>query len=187
MTPGPRTYRPVLLPTHRTLLLGALLAAILFTIHRGFEGYRLGQQLGAAVSYGNAEQVRVLLRAGAHPDSIGPDDLPVLCRAAGATSEPNEAIVRVLLEAGADPNIREPDGLRTPLMFAATTANPRLASLLIAAGAEVNAVGLNNDRALDYAVDYRQSHVAELLVRSGAVRRGSVCQETLESTRNDSG
>ncbi|WP_399892728.1 ankyrin repeat domain-containing protein [Streptomyces sp. BBFR51] len=88
----------------------------------------------ASVS-GAAGIVRVLLSAGARPDTesgIGSEGTP-LC---GAACWGHTEAVRVLLEYGADPNLREDHGTGwTPLDWAANGPHPETVDLLVAAGA----------------------------------------------------
>jgi hypothetical protein len=88
----------------------------------------------AAVN-GNAAIVRVLLTAGASPDTesgTGSQGTP-LC---GAACWGHTEAVRALLEHGADPNLREDHGTgRPPLDWAAKGPHPETAELLVAAGA----------------------------------------------------
>ncbi|MFE1774672.1 ankyrin repeat domain-containing protein [Streptomyces sp. NPDC059008] len=85
---------------------------------------------------GSAEIARLLLAAGAAPDTesagLGSEGTP-LCAAAcwGHT-----ATVRELLAHGADPNLREDHGTgRTPLDWANDASHAETAALLVAAGA----------------------------------------------------
>ncbi|MET9468458.1 ankyrin repeat domain-containing protein [Streptomyces sp. NPDC006544] len=73
-----------------------------------------GRELVAAVGRGDAEDVTVLLEAGADPDTVTDDGLPVLCLAVGAH---DAAVASALVGRGADPDRRLPDGT-TPLLRA---------------------------------------------------------------------
>ncbi|MCX4908867.1 ankyrin repeat domain-containing protein [Streptomyces sp. NBC_00878] len=92
--------------------------------------------LYAASVQGAADVVRLLLAAGASPDTEsghGSEGTP-LCAAAcwGHTDT-----VRELLAHGADPNLREDHGTgRTPLNWAIRGPYPETAALLLAAGAD---------------------------------------------------
>ncbi|WP_103540508.1 ankyrin repeat domain-containing protein [Streptomyces sp. SM1] len=92
--------------------------------------------LYAACVDGDAEIARLLLAAGASPDTesggLGSEGTP-LCAAAcwGHTGA-----VRALPAYGADPNLREDRGTgRTPLEWANDGPHPETAGLLVAAGA----------------------------------------------------
>ncbi|MEU1873478.1 MULTISPECIES: ankyrin repeat domain-containing protein [unclassified Streptomyces] len=88
----------------------------------------------ASVS-GAADIVRVLLAAGARPDTesgIGSEGTP-LC---GAACWGHTEAVRALLEHGADPNLREDHGTGwAPLDWASKGPYPETVDLLVAAGA----------------------------------------------------
>ncbi|WP_190135266.1 ankyrin repeat domain-containing protein [Streptomyces longispororuber] len=89
----------------------------------------------AAVS-GRTKIVRVLLVAGAAPDTesrgLGSEGTPLCAAACWGHTE----TVRALLEHGADPNLREEDGTgRAPLDWALDMHHAQTADLLVAAGA----------------------------------------------------
>lgn len=94
--------------------------------------------LYAASVHGAADTVRVLLRAGARPDteSTGLTDGTPLC---GAAAWGHADTVRELLAHGADPNLREDHGTgSTPLRWArqgASGPHPETEAVLVAAGA----------------------------------------------------
>ncbi|MFJ8184542.1 ankyrin repeat domain-containing protein [Streptomyces sp. NPDC096105] len=71
----------------------------------------------AAVGRGDEQDVRRLLEAGADPDTLTEDGLPVLCRAIAAHD------ADALVEAGADPDRGLPDGT-TPLGRAVDGGSP---------------------------------------------------------------
>ncbi|CAL9659204.1 ankyrin repeat domain-containing protein [Streptomyces sp. enrichment culture] len=84
---------------------------------------------------GNTDIVRVLLAAGARPDTesgIGSEGTP-LC---GAACWGHTETVRTLLEHGADPNLREDHGTGwSPLEWASNGPHRETVDLLVAAGA----------------------------------------------------
>ncbi|MBS1856276.1 MAG: ankyrin repeat domain-containing protein [Acidobacteria bacterium] len=84
----------------------------------------------AAANDGSSAIVRFLLDHGARLD--GSEIL-------AATAADDSATIRLLLERGADVNAKDPVGM-TPLMNAAANGNTKIAELLIARGAKVNAV-----------------------------------------------
>ncbi len=94
--------------------------------------------LYVASVHGATDTVRLLLRAGARPDteSRGPTDGTPLC---GAAAWGHAATVRELLAHGADPNLREDDGTGgSPLRWARQGAcgpHPETEAALVAAGA----------------------------------------------------
>ncbi|MGW9395567.1 ankyrin repeat domain-containing protein [Streptomyces sp. DSM 116494] len=92
--------------------------------------------LYAACVNGDAEIARLLLTAGASPDTesggLGSDGTPLCAAACWGHAE----TVRALLAHGADPNLREDHGTgRSPLDWANGGPHPETAGLLIAAGA----------------------------------------------------
>lgn len=86
-----------------------------------------GVQLVAAVRRGDAEAVTVLLAAGAAPDTVTDDGLPVLCLAIAAY---DAAVAEALVEGGADPDRKLPDGT-TPLVRAVDGGSPAVAQAVL--------------------------------------------------------
>ncbi|MGY3203538.1 ankyrin repeat domain-containing protein [Streptomyces sp. TE5632] len=85
---------------------------------------------------GEAEVARLLLEAGASPDTesrgVGSDGTPLCAAACWGHTE----TVRELLAHGADPNLREDQGAGwSPLDWANNGPHPATAGLLVAAGA----------------------------------------------------
>jgi len=80
------------------------------------------------------------------------------------------SMVRELLELGADVNPVVEDGFPTlvALMSTARPDKPELLGLLLAAGADVNARGVNDQTALHWAVAAEDMIAADLLLRDGA-------------------
>ena len=77
-------------------------------------------------------------------------------------------MVRLLLEAGADPNAA--DGLRYTPLHAAAARDERveLIPILVAAGAEIDRVGLFGETPLDHARSMKARACAEMLLSLGA-------------------
>ncbi|MBD9735495.1 ankyrin repeat domain-containing protein [Streptomyces sp. H28] len=92
--------------------------------------------LYVAAVHGDAATVRLLLAAGARPDTesrgAGSEGTPLCAAACWGHTE----AVRELLAHGADPDLREDHGTgRTPLEWADTGPHPETAGVLVAAGA----------------------------------------------------
>lgn len=76
--------------------------------------------------------------------------------------------VNTLLVNGANVNLAEQKGLEgTPLMYATSTGNVELCKLIIDHGANVNAVDVNKDHALNWATYYGHVKIMTLLINSG--------------------
>ncbi|QPK49966.1 ankyrin repeat domain-containing protein [Streptomyces gardneri] len=84
-------------------------------------------QLVAAVRRGDSEAVTALLEAGAVPDTVADDGLPVLCLAVAAF---DTAVACALVEGGADPDRQLPDGT-TPLIRAIEGGSPAMATAVL--------------------------------------------------------
>lgn len=95
-----------------------------------------GTALTEAITLGNVENVRLLLKAGAHVRiQVGAQEYTPLMIAA---MRKNSEIVSLLLAAGADVNAKDASGA-SALMWAAyatENAEPRIVHLLLAAGAD---------------------------------------------------
>ncbi|MFJ5559955.1 HEAT repeat domain-containing protein [Streptomyces sp. NPDC093250] len=84
-------------------------------------------ELATAVARGHAEAVARLLEAGADPDTLGDDGLPVLCRAVAGY---DVAVASALVEGGADQDRKLPDGT-TALIRAIDGGSPSLVTAVL--------------------------------------------------------
>lgn len=84
-------------------------------------------ELVAAVRRGDADAVRTLVEAGAAPDTLTADGLPVLCLAVAAH---DAAVADELVEGGADPDRVLPDGT-TPLVRAIDAGSPAVVTAVL--------------------------------------------------------
>lgn len=128
-----------------------------------------------AVARGSLEEVNALLKDGADVNAVD-DGEPLIYRAVG---KGNEHIVRTLIEAGADVNVKrvkcclvfsefrtfEDD---TPLHEAAKLGYANIASILIEAGADIEAKSYSHKTPLDTAASFNHYNVAKLLIDAGA-------------------
>ena len=105
--------------------------------------------LWCAVDKGNAGAVRVLLDAGANPDSVDPNGATALFLAAQLNRVPE---MRMLLQAGADKDMANSSGI-TPLMIATHKRNVEAVRTLLAAGADEQRVGGEGRTALAIAIE----------------------------------
>nr|WP_236070487.1 ankyrin repeat domain-containing protein [Streptomyces polyasparticus] len=104
-------------------------------------------ELPAAVRSGDEEAVRVLLHAGAAPDALMEDGLPVLCAAVAAY---NLDIARALIDGGADPDLVLPDGT-TPLIRAVEGGSPAMVLAVLGRDPRLRLPGAVRERLLDLA------------------------------------
>ncbi len=114
--------------------------------------------------WGNAEQIRSLLRAGANvnaSDSKG--DTPLIIAAFHGLSE----TVDILLEQGADLNAKNRIG-NTALMEAAAMNRTETVRLLLARGADENSRNIIGLTALDAAQEKGYQHIVRLLKTGGS-------------------
>ncbi|MFE1509741.1 HEAT repeat domain-containing protein [Streptomyces sp. NPDC058726] len=86
-----------------------------------------GTAIVAAVGSGDAEAVTRLLEAGADPDTLDDDGLPVLCRAVAAY---DAAVAEALVAGDADPDRGLPDGT-TPLVRAIDGGSPSVVTAVL--------------------------------------------------------
>jgi len=78
-------------------------------------------------------------------------------------------LVSQLLEQAANPNFSEKENLKgTPLMYASSVNNSKFLKALILYGADVNAVDVNNDPAINWATYYGYIKNMGLLIKNGA-------------------
>ena len=107
--------------------------------------------LRSAAQFGQTEEVKALLAAGADPNEIdyvlGTPNSTALCMACFHRKVP---IVRILLAAGADPNLAVTS---PPLVYAMTSGSKRTAEMvrmLLDAGAEPNPIAYRGQRIIEY-------------------------------------
>jgi len=119
-----------------------------------------------AAQQGQAETLRLLLEAGAAPDSS--DDPYGGSPLIEASRHGHVAAARLLLEAGADPRWQSDSGW-TPLYAATQSGSAELVALLLAAGAETNPADARaHATPLHDAALYGRPAIAALLVEAGA-------------------
>ena len=105
--------------------------------------------------------IKMLLKAGANPNVLTKDKLPLLCYAIDCICE---NIVKVLIKSGADVNAKDIEG-KTALMHAVETENLVIIKALLKAGANVNAKDNRGRSALNYTDNDK---IIKLLEKSGA-------------------
>ena len=129
-----------------------------------------GDMFTKALAVGDLATLETLLSSGFNPnlpDSHGQTPLYL------ALTTNQAGVVELLLRWHADPNGRLKSGRDngqfafTPLQFAAQQGDLRMASKLIAAGAELNAVGVAGRSALHFAGG-RRLDIMQLLIEKGA-------------------
>jgi hypothetical protein len=113
---------------------------------------------------GEGQVAKLLLEAGAHPNSVGADGGTPLH---GAAHHDDPAMMTALLEAGGDVTIQNRWG-RTPLHVAARRGCLQVAALLLEAGADPNATTVEGWTPLGVANRGGHPEMAELLERRGA-------------------
>ncbi len=128
--------------------------------------------LYAAAARGDLATVRALLDAGAHPD--GPDGWPFmgLRPIHEAASSGSVAVVRALLDAGADPLLAMSGGVGLgydALGFAVAGGHADVVELLLASGADPNAMGDTDETPLGLARSLHLDAIEAMLLRSGAI------------------
>ncbi|KAJ4246003.1 hypothetical protein NW762_013747 [Fusarium torreyae] len=143
--------------------------------------------IAIASSNGHVEIVDLLLKAGAHPDTIGPFNQPILCVAAGYG---HLGVVRVLLKKGADIECIGNDGQR-PLHFAAGRPNNvEVMEELLKHQANIHALNDYGDTCLLRAakegilgsIKFLLNHGANVRIRNNA---GDSCMQILRTHKLD--
>ena len=142
---------------------------------------------------GHVGCLQALLEAGVHPDLLRTRDgsSALHYAAIGNLRVSNEECVRVLLEGGSNPNLRRVSDDVPPLHLAAQSGSVASVSLLLRAGAKVNACVANRAQselgkliskttALDLAIQGRHSAVVQMLERAGGVQGSLLPDSALE-------
>lgn len=119
----------------------------------------------AAARRGDRDLLRLLLDAHAPVDTHYKDGTSALAEAVDGNDVDHARVVELLVERGANPNRRFPDG-RTPLFAAAEAGQLRVVSFLLARGARVNDLVLE-DTALDIAEQSGNTPAARVIAAHG--------------------
>ncbi|NWR80548.1 ASB10 protein, partial [Centropus unirufus] len=143
------------------------------------EGQRDAALHGAA-RLGLAELVQLLLRSGAEPEARNAEGQTPLIAACAQPHAPRDAqryrrVCQLLLQSGASVDAADRD-LQRPLHLACRNASAQVAELLLAHGADVNAMNYSGNTALHgvlQAAACRLEHSPELVVRA-LLNRGAV-------------
>jgi len=121
-----------------------------------------------AITAGNQQEVRRLLREGADPNFMGDGRMTALME---ASKRGNENIVRALLQAGADVNAEDSKFLHhngsTALMVASKYGHVNVVRALLDRGANVNAQTWGWT-ALWCAINWKKTDVVRTLLEAGA-------------------
>jgi ankyrin repeat protein len=116
-----------------------------------------------ALREGNLAEVKALVRNGVDLNAKSEDSLPLLHE---AVLNSDVATIKYLLKRGADPNSSNPGGI-TPVMLA--VSDPEKLELLLAHGANVNAISAEGKSALILAAAQKRALPAvKLLLHKGA-------------------
>jgi ankyrin repeat protein/tetratricopeptide (TPR) repeat protein len=181
------TGDPALAPIHRASANGQL-AVVRFLLDQGADvnNARSPQNwtpLHHAAAKGHKAIVELLLARGANPDALARDDSTPLHQ---AVNRDYREVVRVLLAGGAQVDARgwsggnwrqiargnvisqERDSAFTPLHLAAQQGSTNLIALLLAAGADVDAVNSWQSTPLHLAVEARKTAAAAQLLAAKA-------------------
>lgn len=118
-----------------------------------------------AVAINDQEIATVLLDKKAKTGSRDNDGWSVLHIAA---RDGRDKLVQLLCKRGADVNLKASKAAKSPLMMASHTGQAGAAQILIAAGAEVNAVDFEGSNALFLASEAGHSGTVETLLDNGA-------------------
>ncbi len=122
-------------------------------------------EITKAIKESDATKVTQLLTDGVDPNILGGEGYPLLTHSVLLN---NLEITKLLLERGANPNKTEENAFMTPLMRAAFQGNANIVSILVEAGADVNATNSLGETALMKAVTYDSVDVVEYLLSKGA-------------------
>ena len=135
--------------------------------------------IGVSAINDNVENIKILLEAGANPNTIvkrvESDSFDGVIRTKTiylnalvmSTNNQNTNNLIALLEGKANPNQRLHDRT-TPLMFAALADSPKAIKVLVMYGADVNAEDSKGFTALDTALQFRKYEAARVLKQYGA-------------------
>mmetsp|Transcript_5390 Transcript_5390/g.12829 ORF Transcript_5390/g.12829 Transcript_5390/m.12829 type:complete len:155 (-) Transcript_5390:115-579(-) len=112
-----------------------------------------------AAEWGQVEELEVLLQDGMDPNSLDPDDDPVLFT---ASMKGHTRVIKALLDAKADPKAKNDVGF-TALMIAVRSKRHAAAKMLLEAGCDKDAKNALGETALDLARKESCEECTELL------------------------
>jgi ankyrin repeat protein len=130
-----------------------------------------GTPLQYAAAYGHKETAELLVAKGADVNAKDKNGYTPLF---GAALEGHKEVAELLIAKGADVNAKDDTHRWTPLHQAAKSGRKEIAELLIAEGAEVNAKNDSGTTPLDWAIDFKQTELADLLRKHGAKTAGEL-------------
>jgi ankyrin repeat protein len=120
--------------------------------------------LMSAAMTGNAELIKLLIKAGARVNFMNSRAVSALWLAAGSGSIES---VRLLVTSGAYINNSNYEDV-TPLMMAAMNGHYQVAKYLVDSGADINGIHKDGDSALMFALANKHTKIAQLIIDSGA-------------------
>lgn len=117
-----------------------------------------------AAARGDMQVATYLLDHGVTPSSIVVKNYtPLMCAIWGENDMTHPDMVDLLLARGADVNVVNPANGVTPLILCAKYGNAQIAQALINAGADVDVRDKQGKSAADYAAEYKNSGVLDVL------------------------
>ena len=138
--------------------------------------------LWRAVRFSKLESVRLLLRAGADPNTRGQMDWTPLHCATFCSSSDQEEIVELLLAHGANPNVIEPRYGDAPHHYAVgVTSSSEVVKLLIARGAVVDITMHDGSTPLQTAVASGKAEIAASCSRLAQTRSCAIKSASVRS------
>lgn len=123
---------------------------------------RLDENLIYHTNFGEPAKIAELLRQGANPNAVSPEDWPAISLAAMRADDKGFTIVKMLVEAGADLNVRDAND-ETPLMNAISINNVDMVKYMIERGADFRATNKSGRSVLGFAQHYGNEKVAFLV------------------------
>lgn len=126
--------------------------------------------MDSAIGHGRKDLVRFLLACGVDPNDPDRDNRAALFAAVRSSNKPAAIL---LCDAGAQINAQGGSSGSTPLMRAAGQGDEEMVRVLLARGAEVNAVDKQGQTALYYALRHRDYVYGRVEIRSG---KDSACR-----------
>jgi len=139
-------------------------AAVDDALKNGFDINTRGEQartlLMMASFNGHTDMVKMLLKNGAGIDVRDSTDRTALMY---ASTGPFAPTVKVLLDAGAQVNLKDNHENWTAFMFAAGEGQIEVMKLLIASGADINALDVDGESAYDFATTNKHPEAAAFI------------------------
>jgi hypothetical protein len=143
-------------------LAAAILLLLVQPAFAAESAYPVDENLSYHISFGRADDIKILLGNGSNPNASSPQGDTMLTIAIIRNDNEGTAMAQLLLDRGADPNL--PDKKKNyPIVLAAKNGEAQIVAALLSKGADFHATTANGTPVIDVARQNGNSDVIKLL------------------------